>query len=86
MGFFSITQHNNHNNKYSNDTKFWKYYGIFIPYTIESIPSIDGVNRIGNRGGTETLMESIEDCSYTLKEYQTKYANKGTDGKLYWKQ
>jgi hypothetical protein len=49
---------------------------------------MDGVNIIGNRGGSETLMASIDDYdhSYTLKEYQKKYAKKGSDGKLYWKQ
>lgn len=82
-GFFSTKQKHN---IYPNDTKFWKFYGILIPYNIESIPSIDGVNTICNRGGGETLMASIEDCSYTLEEYQKKYAKKGTDGKLYWKQ
>lgn len=81
--FFSIKQNNN----YPNDTKFWKFYGILIPYNIESIPSMDGINIIGSRGATETLKASIDDddYSYTLKEYQKKYAKKGTDGKLYWK-
>lgn len=79
--FFSIKQNN-----YPKDTIFWKHYGILIPYNIESIPSMDGVNIIGSRGGTETLMDIIDDCSYTFKEYQKKFAKKGTDGKLYWKQ
>lgn len=83
--FFSINKNKNNNN-YQNDTKFWKFYGILIPYNIESIPSMDGVNMIVARGGGETLVASIDDCSYTLREYQKKYAKRGIDGKLYWKQ
>lgn len=82
--FFSIKQNNNN---FENDDKFWKFYGILIPYNITSIPSIDGVNYIHNKNGgiSETLVGSIDDCSYTLKEYQKKYAIK-INGKLYWKQ
>lgn len=81
---FSIKQ--NDKNDSQNNNKYWIYYGIKIPYNIESIPSIDGVNTIGNRGGTETLMCGLDDYSYTLSEYQKKYAITGFDGKLYWKQ
>lgn len=85
MGNYFSTKEND-NNGLQNNNKYWKYYGINIPWNIESIPSIDGVNIIGNRGGRETLVAGVEDCSYTLSEYQKKYAITGSDGKLYWKQ
>ncbi len=53
---------------------------------IESIPSIDRVNKITNRGGGETLAGGIEVKPYRLEEYQKKYAVMGIDGKLYWKE
>ncbi len=63
-------------------------YGILIPNKIDSIPSIDGINRRYRRWG-ETLMDGVcdeDDYSYTLEEYQKKFAIVGTDGKLYWKE
>lgn len=81
---FSIKQ--NDYNDLQNNNEYWIYYGINIPHNIESIPSIDGVNTIGNRGSTQTLIHTSNDYSYTLSEYQKKYATRGFDGKLYWKQ
>lgn len=88
MGNFLIKKNNNNCSNDTNDTKYWKYYGILIPYNIKSIPSIDGINIIGSRGGTETLADIVGDYTpaYTLREYQKKYARRGIDGKLYWKQ
>jgi hypothetical protein len=84
MGNFFLTSKNK---KDSEDNKaYWMFYGILIPYNIEKIPSIDGVNWICSRGGSETLMCRLDDYSYSLEEYQKLYAFIGSDGKLYWKE
>lgn len=65
--------------------EFWEYYHILIPINVDSVPSIDNVNRKSRNGG-ETLLSGINVKPYTLKEYQKKYAIVGTDGKLHWKE
>lgn len=64
---------------------YWEFYGIRIPNHIDSIPSMDKVNKIVSRGGGETLMLGVNVKPYTLKEYQTNFATKGKNGRLYWK-
>ena len=66
--------------------KYWEFYGILIPNHIESIPSMDRVNKIVRRGGGETLMSGINVEDYSLKEYRSKFACKGKNGQWYWKE
>ncbi len=76
----------NDNSQINYNGEYWEFYEIKIPMNIESIPSIDRVNKITNRGGGETLAGGIEVKPYRLEEYQKKYAVMGIDGKLYWKE
>jgi hypothetical protein len=66
------------------DGKYWECYGILIPINIDTIPSMDRVI-YASKEGTETLAAGINVKSYTLEEYQKKFAIVGHDGKLYWK-
>ncbi len=68
---------------------FWEFYGIKIPTYIDTIPSMDGINKISIEHGiiTETLMSRLDNKEgYTDQEYEDKYSIMGKDGKLYWKE
>ena len=82
----NIFTKDNNSQKINYNGKFWKFYGILIPINVVSIPSIDKVNQIVERGGGETLLCGIDIEPYTLEEYQKKYSIVGIDGKLYWKE
>lgn len=89
MGNFFAKYYNSQSINYNGE--FWEHYGILIPISVDSIPSIDKANWItriklpgGKEGFEETLLSSFM-SPYTLDEYQQKYAIVGTDGKLYWK-
>ncbi len=87
MGNFFTKNNNSQIINYNGD--FWVHYGIKIPTYINTIPSMDGINKISIRHGllTETLMARADDKEgYTYEEYQDKYSIMGKDGKLYWKE
>lgn len=86
MGNFYNLKKNNaviiFNNNYGGE--FWNYCGIYIPNYISHVPCIDGINELYS-DGSQTELDS--DCiGYTINEYIEKFAIKGIDGKLYWKE